>query len=455
MKKCIGFVYVIFVFGFFGNSCQSTRVVEKTDSSFQTNEQITIPTKIPLTTIDATTSPDPVFLCWPVKPLVKGNSIQGGFLIASFPYRAGKTYANSIYYWDMNTFKSTPVKIAPHKLAYDEQGFISPDGKMLAFPSENQLIIISDNNLRSFPFPDENLKIRTFLPNGQILLDHFYQLADYYQEGKGLTNIFYLFDPLSGESTKYSAFLPNFVMGKNTHFWTLLYSPNMKYILYRSSPDDYNIQFSLFDLEKNKVLWVGPSHPSDLNNYYLPGWQPDSRALTIIYRDKSYYDSYYSISLNGKVTTMNNFNGADLYGPTSSPIWRVEDPIGFPNWSPNGRYLASTGYINKISTGLFIWDTEENTLNRPCLPDEDKRSQSDLYLDWSFDREHAIISLVFIRSATPREVSLGIFLPDYSTKTYILDFVDKVLYEFPDLADTKIFPQYQNSHNARIGWVNW
>jgi WD40 repeat protein len=398
-------------------------------------------TVTPSAAVTSTAGPNFDSMCWPVKPLEKGDMMKGGILYANFSREAGKSYSNDIFQWNLNSFQSIPVKITPYQLKFEDQEFQSPDGKLVALISENKLLIISQNSVRFFPLPLENLKIRTYLPNGQLLLDLSNHLSDYYQKGKGFTDIYYLFNPQTGETIKHSVFLPNFAPGKN--LWTMQYSPDMKYVLYRSSSDEYNVQFTLYDLGKNEVLWVGPARRSDLENLTVPAWQPDSSALTTICADKTGYRSYYSISLDGKVSSLSNFGGAKLFGPTISQIWWKFDLAEFPDWSPNGRYLASTGYSKEEPQyglpSLYIWDAQGKMLYKPCLPNEENRIYSQYSINWSFDGVHALTSLIFMQSPTPVEVSPGVYSPDYVSKSYILDLANKAIYEIPDLTDEKCF----------------
>lgn len=437
------------------SSCQPMKFdrvippLSQTDSTLGNLPTVPSPTEI------ATANPDAGLTCWPIKQLEIGNGIRGGFLYTSFPYQIGGTlYANDIYYWDLNTFKNIPVKIAPHQLKFDEQDFRSSDGKLVAFISENNLVVIAQNDVHSFQLPQENLKIKTFLPNGQILLDLAYNLGDYYQKDKGLEEIYYLVDPITGETKKNTVFLPGFVPpGYDLRrTWTVQYSPNMKYILYRSSPEETDVQYTLFDIDRNQILWVGPDRPLNLSNFSVPAWEPDSKNLTTIYTDKTGNRSYFSISLDGKTTPMNNFYGAELYRSTSSPVWWNGDGAESPNWSPNGRYLASTG---NITEDLFFWDSKEKKLFKPCLPNESSRTGSSQFIDWSFDGIHAYTTLTFFQSQTPVEVSPGFFAPDYITKGFIFDLDNKVIFEIPGLNDNKVFLQKPGSNINILGWVNW
>jgi hypothetical protein len=232
----------------------------------------------------------------------------------------------------------------------------------------------------------------------------------------------------------------------------------MKYILYQSSSDENNVQFTLYSLEKNEVVWVGPSRDPSLINIAVPGWRPDSSALTAIYHDSTGYFDYYSISLDGTVSRMNSFSGAYLSSATISNKWQWYDLDGFANWSPSGRYLVSNGDPKggiKGQPTLFIWDDQEQMLYKPCLPNEEQRIFFQEDLRWSFDGSHLLAGIVFLRTTTPVEVSPGNLGTDYFKQYYILDLDNRIVYELPDITDQDVFAQYKAGDNLFLGWVNW
>jgi hypothetical protein len=167
------------------------------------------PSPLPSATLPVDANFD--FSCWPIKPLEQGNGIKGRLLYANYSH-LHQQYANGFFAWDINTFQSAPVKFAPYQFE-PSYIYLSPDGKLAALISGNNLLLISQDGTQSFPLPIEKAIIRTYLPDGHILFDNLLYYQDY-QEGKGLTHTFYLFNPLTGEITKHSVFLPNFVPGK-------------------------------------------------------------------------------------------------------------------------------------------------------------------------------------------------------------------------------------------------
>ncbi|MBI3173881.1 MAG: hypothetical protein HYZ25_09190 [Chloroflexi bacterium] len=394
------------------------------------------------------------FSCWPVKPLLEGNNIKGSLLYANFPYAPGNQQANGLFVWEINKFQNTSINFSPYLLKTGEI-YQSPDGKLATLISENNLLIISQESTQSFPLPIENLKIETYLPDGHILLVQPHHQINYYQEDKGFKNIYYIFDPATGRTTRNEVFLPK--LAPSEDIWFLQYSSDMKYALYGSLSSGTDSAFTLYDLQKGKIIWIGPRHNSSLINIAIPTWQPDSSMLTTIYNDETGTRNYYSISLEGIVSPMHIFNSAELYEATRSNKWKSFDAAESPNWSPNGKYLASEGYAKdsyrELST-LYIWDEQKETLYKPCLPEETKRITVLHNIIWSFDGLYALVEMTFLRSATPVEVVPGLLSPDYISKRYILDLVNRIIYEVPEDQNDNIFLS-KEGHNEFLCWVNW
>ncbi len=388
-------------------------------------------------------------------PLEKGNGMKGSILYANYAYKAGQP-ANGLFAWDLNSFRSVPVDLAAHPMAGGPI-YTSPDGALAALTSGSDLLVMSQQRTRSFAMPLPYLKIRTYLPDGRILLDLASHLSAHYEEGRGLNSVYYLFDPMTGRFTEQSAFLPHFVPGES--LWTLQYSPDVKYILYRSSPGENNVQFTLFSLEENRVLWAGPARDPSLVNVGVPAWRPDASALTAIYKDAAQKLGYYTISLDGSVSAMGGFDGVSLEGVTRSNEWRDLDMAEFADWSADGRYLASLG-IGKVATkglpsSLFLWDDQQKTLSRPCLPEEENRISGQYDLIWSYDESRVLVPVTFMPSPTPVQVTPGVLMPGYVTKVYLLDLSNKIIYAVPALDGPSYFAAYKGGYNTFLGWVNW
>lgn len=391
------------------------------------------------------------FSCWTIEPLQSGNSIRGSFVYAHYA-SPNSTVIDGFFYWDISSFRSVELKYnyTPKK---NKPSYVSPDGETIALITDKQqLVIISQNDLRLFNLPNDSLSIQAFLTDGRIRLASAnlnYERKDNYKENIGLSDVYYIFDPTTGETTENTVFLPNFETGHRESF-TVQYSPDMKYVAYRSKHDIdesgfYIDRFTLYDLAKNEVVWVSPDRKENLVNSSgsVLGWQ-NANTLTGLYwnrEDAHQINNYYSLSVNGIISQLTNFDRVDLGNYTQMSIWA--EP---PNWSPNGRYLISAGKQqgeNEPGYSLYIWDNQEKAGYKPCLPNEKKISLPHL-TSWSFDGSYVIVNLTF---GAPSE---------YTSKSYLLDFTNEIVYEMPDDNNSRGFPNmYRNGFNVNLGWVNW
>jgi len=393
--------------------------------------------------------------CWPLKTLEESNAIQGSFIFANYPGRSIHE-SNGIFVWDISSFRSVEL-IGASGLKLREGSYISPGGNFIANLSDKNLTLVSRDGIQLYSLPKEGELIRAYLADGRILFVNKQNRRSNYREGVGLTETYYILDPATGETTKHVVFLPNFQIGSHEVF-IIQYSPDMKYVLYRSTSGEDDIKFTLYDLEKNRVIWVGPSRDANLVNsaWSVPGWQADSSALTALYLNLNTDQvNYYSISLDGDVSPLTNFNGVSLYNTTQpNPSWwsGYAEP---PNWSPDGRYLVSSGVQNGDNlldgTFMFVWDNHEKTGYKPCLPNERQRIFPHL-IAWSYDGFYFMVTLTFM----PSPSSTDIVLPGYISKSYILDLANKVIYEIPDENNRGEFATlYKGGVNEFLGWVNW
>jgi len=337
--------------------------------------------------------------CWPIRPLAQGNDIAGSLIYA---YHA-LPKVNRLFAWDIGTFREMPLKV-DFKLYESMETYVSPDGSYLIGRSgKKEMKLLSRDGVRSLPLPHEYVFTEGFLLDGRILLVDTQNRADNYREGRGFTDIYYLLDPASGEITKHSVFLPAMQQALH-HMSAVHYSPDMRYVLYQSDHKKRkkDVEFTLYDLEKNEIVWIGPARGSNLVNagFTVPAWRPDASALTNVYIDKN-GSNYYSISLDGKVSPITAFDGANLFTTQSSGAWSGYKE--FANWSPGGRYLALSGSQkgdeDQRMGSLYIWDDQEKTAYRPCLPDEEKRFLKPFYIHWSFDGSYILHYLCTLRIA--------------------------------------------------------
>ena len=401
--------------------------------------------------------------CWPVKLLPEGNEITGSMVFAYFPqkevviseedneyllppgkYQINTTETNEIFAWDISSFHGMPINTG-FMVEISEEGYVSPDGKYIAMISGKNLILISPDGQQTFPLSHENIVIQAFLPDGRISLVDGIKSSFQKEE---VTDVYYILNPISGEMTKHSVLLPNI----EEDFGRIQYSPDMKFVLYKSVPKGDGMEFTLYDLERNEVVWVGP--PRDANLKYpahgIPVWRPGSSMLTTLYWNENGHN-YYSISLAGKVSPLTSFTDAYLL-TTATNLWGWGFDAQSPNWSPSGRYLVSAG-LNINSTSMYIWDDTEKVVYKPCLPNEEHRHSTVFqWMHWSYDGSYIWVGVRF----SPTSTATDVFSPSEIDITYILDLDHKIIYQLPDESNN---PEYYvlngERYNKILGWVNW
>lgn len=451
MKIKTRFLVVLIVFAaLHSSSCASI-----------THEE-TIPT-LPLTEVPrATNSPIASLLstetvstrlelsCWPIKPLHKGSEVKGSFVYVNYN-NPNTSNSKHIFAWDMNSFRSMMINQDNLKPNLRDRGYVSPDGRNIAIVSDRNLVLVSQNGIQTFPLPKDGILIRAYLPDGRILMIDTQNRDSAYTEGVGFTDIYYLLNPVTGEIIKHDVFLPGFQLELHNTF-IIQYSPDMKYVVYKSMSAE-NTRFTLYNLEKKEVVWVGPELESSLKNkaWTVPVWQPNAKSLTNIYLDEN-GSNYYSISLDGKVSPITNFQGVSVYTTQSDAWW--SGYAEFANWSPNGRYLVFSGSqkgepYQVMGSSLYIWDNQEKAVYKPCLPNETGRFQRQYFTNWSFDGNQFIVTLAFASQADA--ASSG-----KTPKSYIINLADKTIYELPDDNNRGEFSTiYSDGLNQLWGWLNW
>jgi hypothetical protein len=152
-------------------------------------------------------------------------------------------------------------------------------------------------------------------------------------------------------------------------------------------------------------------------------------------------NNYYSVSIDGTITPITNFDGVDLGNTTQMSIWA--EP---PNWSPNGRFLISAGSEQGDNTPgytLYVWDNQEKIGYKPCLPKERQIVLPHLTY-WPFDGSYVIVTLTFSQAGK------------YFPKDYILDLNHKIIYELPSNHYKGEFTGLPSGgNNSFLGWVSW
>lgn len=381
-----------------------------------------------------TTSPS----CWPITQNME--SVKGSFI---YKDRDNK----HAFAWDISSFHTRLLRTFPDELLNSSNFSVSPDGNIVAgLSDDNKIFFISNDQIKFFQLPDGHYSYIKYLSNEEIYIPISDESLINYQEDKGLTDRYVIFDPAKDELTAYSVFLPNLLIASH-NLVALQYSPDMRYAVYLTGYDQFEPQFTLFDLIRNKIVWTGPKTPVGMaaDADRMPVWKPDSSTLTYSFiTDQENFGNYFSISIDGDLTKLTQFEKTEMMGLNMGVLAN-------PSWSPDGRYL-----MFKVAQGsdgpirLFIWDDQKKTAFMPCLPDE---AQIDVgYIgDWSFDGSYFFITLGYPNKNPPDGGPLYV-----RYNTVILDMGNKTIFELPDQDHRGEYTSlYGGSQNEFIGWVNW
>lgn len=335
----------------------------------------------------------------------------------------------------------------------------SANGDKFVMVTDNDVIFISQDGAEFIPLPEKEstniVHLPSYLPaEGWLLINAF---GSYEYGDTGIEDTYYILNSNTKEISKHKLFLPNFDKWNQWQGLGIYFSPDMKYVLYRSkhiSRDGYGEdQFTLYDIVSNKVVWVMP--PKDSNLLLIggdPHWIPNTNVISAEFRDRNTDENnYYLISLDGTISPLNDLD----HSPGDS--WGAARSGSTSDWSPNGQHLVSAFETT------YVWDNQAKTWYKPCLPNEKEIDPSLVYQPiWSPDNSFFVAKLWFPMLPTPTPPG-GRFGPN---KMYILDVVNKVIYEMPesirplyDMAEGTVqeeFPTlYKNGMNSFIGWVNW
>jgi WD40 repeat protein len=398
--------------------------------------------------------------CWPIKPLQETKDIKGSLVYTiDNPQTPGPNKTVSILALDVDSMKIKKINnFGPPELS-------STDFTKIAAQLNTKIFVITPSKVQTYLVPSYSFKIGAYLTDGRIRLNSLMNDTNYDKNGKGLDLRYYILDTTTGEVQKNAVFLPNYYEDDNR---TLEYNPDMKYVLYRSLAYGTEADFTLFDLENNKVVWVGP--PRDNNLVYLadshltwrpkenwaylaPDWMSNTDMLTALFLDKSTGQiKYYSISTNGDISPIADFDMTDIINGTWSQAGGAEI-VNHPVWSPNGRYLLTMGKAKDKDRGnfMYLWDSQENIIYKPCLPNETETVLQPEIMQYS-NASSFIVKLTFMAFVDPEDnqFQAQVF------KSYFLDPAQKIISEVPDLNQVGN-PLITNNDeiNSLFGWVNW
>lgn len=390
------------------------------------------------------------FSCWPLMPIQKGNDIKGSFIYAYYPDRKslyGRAEANGFFVWDIDSFHVEKLNV--NKGMYIGDRDISPNGDTLMMLTDAAIVFITHKDIQFFPLHEEDLMnssmIRAwYTSDGRVSIGS----SDYYyQEGVGLTYKTYIFNPQTSDISKIELFLPNVYKEWNRGL-NIQFSPNMRYVLYMSTPTQGDhVQYTVYDTKKKEMVMTIPPQNSNLS---IAGsdlwWLPNADVITGEFYDHNRNAdtyNYYSISLNGEITQITNL--PDRASVTSRYLFTSKV------WSPNQRFLVA----NDFHLSMYIWDNQTETLYYPCLPN-DARSVLQANPVWSFDGNYFITTLSFPSNESPIVTPLGEIVERKIVKKYILDLVNRVIYEMPEnINNNEFLDLYKDGRSNFLGWVNW
>lgn len=444
MKKLLA---ILIILGFI-SSCSNPASNVSVSTPAATNTQIATITPRVEFTATPTTHIYHDQDCWQIKPLQDKRSPSG-----SLVYHNISNKKDYVYYWNIASSESFPIEIDTN-LDILVDRIVSPDGKSIARLSEDGLAILSTGKIEYFPVP-EGVFISGYLPNGKILLiKHRWDDKQQYSKGNDFTDTFYTLDPLTGKIEEHSVSLP--MLQTTSHgYFAINYSPDLHYVIYKSNhnqSNNFNTELTLFDIEKKKIVWVGPPNVPNMvgSDSMIPGWSSDSNSLTYIYQSQDgNYSNYYSISLEGKVTPLTDFT--DITVNSWGHGW-----VTYSEWSPDGRYLIFFSDKNPANTDkpwiyeLYILDNKNKTIYKTCIPYEGMGNNSQ-FPDWYFDGSQFIINFTAYDYSGESEMPKVI-----SSTDLIFDIPNKTIYELPHVDKIDNFISSFGFPPAEfLGWVAW
>ena len=464
-RKHIYPLMILIIFGLIIMGCSSpSRIVPiETQSAVKTMPTIiatmtasaapqNTPTMTAIMTVTSTPQSMPIKMapfyadlsCWQMKSLQAGSGIKGSLLFA---------YGDSgFFYWDVSSFhaKFFADKIPGWGLLLSSKT-MPPDRSSIPIDSPEHKILFTaiDHSSVTLNIPPGGHYFN-YLLNGKIIFAPDDSQLDppvdneIYQEGVGYTTTYYIYDPKTGEQLEsHSVFLPKFTFyhpGAGIYFAQISYSPDGKFVLYRSTLLNGKDGFSLLDLSSNQVKWTIPESNKIngvgeiQNGYSEPTWRPDAGSLTYIWasKDTEKTQNFYDITLDGTIT---QFTRVD-------EVFQSGYALNYqPKWSPDNHYMVFTVQMSEhpYDRELFIWDDVNKILLDPCLP-------VNYYgFDWSLNSKHLLIGLPYSDK------------PSHVLRHLMLDIPNKLIYELPNDEDMRNYLKLSgNISNYSNGfWMNW
>jgi len=393
--------------------------------------------------------------CWQIKSLQDKKSPSGSLVYSS----RTSSEKDSVYYWNISTSQSFPIEIdANLDILVDR--IVSPDGKSIARESDKGLAILSAGKVKYSPLPD-GAYLSRYLPIGEILLIKYRsenwdskQRDKYRIIGGDFTDVFYVLNPSTGNFTEHSVTLPMLQTTSHDYF-AINYSPDLHYVIYKSNhkqSNNFDTELTLFDIEKNEIVWVGPPDVPNMigSNSMIPGWNSVTNSLTYVYGDQEgTYSNYYSITLDGKATPLTDFK--DVVVNSWGHGW-----VTYSEWSPDGRYLIFFGDKKSSEADepglreLYILDNKNKTVFRTCMPQKEMGYNSQ-FPDWYFDDSQFIINFTSYGQSGESEMPIV-----NSSTDLIFDIPSKTIYELPYVHKIDNFISSFGFPPAEfLGWVAW
>lgn len=344
-------------------------------------------------------------------------------------------FPGSLVYLDPILNQNIILSLKNRKMEPVMERFVSPDGSLLADVDHEtgNLRIASSIDNKNYSIPNDWYFFGKYLSDNSLLLSTSGSLYESYQVGKGATDQVIIFSPSNGEYVRRSYFLPDIYLHPGNHYFYIEYSPDFRYVIYPTDNQQDGSNSILFDLQDKKVLWRG-SGEWGFPSYAPPIWRLDSKAVTVIDRDKNANVlNFYNISLDGSYIPITQFQN----------IFDSTTVLSYMSWSPDGRYLAFAVSSPKImgsrtdELSILILDSHNGELINPCIALPYYSTDG---IKWSPDSNNIAI------------------VPHDRSRILIASVDEKILYEAYKLPGVDFVDPYSQSNLIVLqlfGWLSW